>query len=238
MTKTTSILWLTTALTLSAAPAASQTTKNIFLDVNAGVQAASRSFVVDAAQPVYGETAIITATHEIGSGVLFDVSGGARVWRDLSIGVGFSYADSSADAQVTAAVPHPLFHDRHLSTNSTAAGLKHSEKAVHLQVIWTLPVTDKIDASFAVGPSFISASQELVSGITVAANTQNATPVIETQSDTATGFNVGADLSYLLNPRYGVGGFIRYVAGEVGIPSVSELKLGGFQVGGGVRLRF
>ena len=132
---------------------------------------------------------------------------------------------------MTAAVPHPLFHDRHVQTTATADALKHSEKAFHLQAIWTMPVTDKMDASFSVGPSFINVSQELVSGITVAAGTQNATPVTETQSDTAKGFHVGADLSYLLNPRYGVGGFFGDVGGSVGLPSVQELKLGGFQSG-------
>ena len=147
-------------------------------------------------------------------------------------------AGGSADGAITASVPHPLFHDRPLRTSATADGLKHSEKAVHLQALWTMPVTDKIDASFSIGPSFINVSQELVSGITVAAGTQNSTPVIETQSGTAKGFHVGADLSYMLNPRYGVGGFIRYVGGSVDLPSAPDLKVGGFQVGGGARLRF
>lgn len=238
MTKTNSILWMATALTVSAGPAGAQTTKNMFLDVNAGVQLASRTFFVDTVQTVYNEGAVISTSHKVGSAALFDVSGGYRVWRDLSIGIGFSFAGGSADAQTTAAVPDPLFHDRRRPTTATADALKHSEKTVYLQAIWTVPVTDKMDASFSVGPSFITVSQELVSGITVAAGTQNVTPAIETQSDTAKGFHIGADLSYLLNPRYGVGGFVRYVGGSVGLPSVPELKIGGFQVGGGARLRF
>lgn len=237
MTKTTSILLMATALTMSAAPAAAQTTKNIFVDVNAGVQVASRTFVVDAFPIVYQERAIIGTSHKVGSAGLFDVSGGYRVWRDLSIGLGFSYAGGSAEAEMTAGVPHPLFHDRRVETKQTV-DVKHSEKAVHLQAIWTIPVTDKMDASFSVGPSFINASQELVTGITVTPGTQNATPELEKQSDTAKGFNIGADLSYLLSPRYGVGGFIRYVGGSVGLPSVEDLKLGGFQFGGGARFRF
>jgi hypothetical protein len=237
MTKTTSILWIATALTMCAAPAAAQTTKNIFVDVNAGVQVASRTFVVDAFPTVYNERAIIRTNQEVGTAALFDVSGGYRVWRDLSIGLGFSYAGGSADAVMTAAVPHPLFHDRRVETTATVDA-KHSEKAVHLQAIWTVPVTDKMDASFAFGPSFINVSQDVVTGITVAAGTQNATPLTETQSGTAKGFHIGADLSYMLNPRYGVGGFIRYVGGSVDLPSVPELKVGGFQVGGGARLRF
>jgi hypothetical protein len=237
MTKTTSIVWMATALTMSAAPAGAQTTKNMFVDVNGGVQVASRTFVVDAFPTVYDEAAILSTSHEVGSAGLFDISGGFRVWRDLSIGLGYSYASGSGDAAMTAGVPHPLFHDQRVETQATVDA-KHSEKTFHLQAMWTIPVTDKMDASFSFGPSFINASQEVVTDITVEAGTQNATPLTETQSDTANGFNIGADLSYLLNPRYGVGGFIRYVGGSVDLPSVPNLKVGGFQIGGGARFRF
>src|SRR5262245_32506462 len=196
MTKT-SILCVTAALTVIGAPAAAQTTKNIFVDVNFGGQFASRTFVVEGVQEVYGENAIFSTSHEVGSSDLFDISGGYRVWRDLSIGLGYSYFGSSGDATLTAAVPHPLVHDRRAVTTVTAPDLKRTEKAVHLQFLWTVPVTDKIDASFIVGPSFISAKQDLVNNISVPANTQDAIPVLETQSDWATGFHIGADLSYL-----------------------------------------
>ena len=75
MTKTMSILWMATALITSAVPAAAQTTKNIFVDVNAGVQVASRTFVIDAVQTVYDEAAFISTSHKVGSAALFDVSG-------------------------------------------------------------------------------------------------------------------------------------------------------------------
>jgi hypothetical protein len=236
MTKTTSMLWIATALTMSAAPAAAQTTKNIFVDLNGGVQVASGTFVVDATPIVYGETAIMSTSHDVGSAGLFDLSAGYRVWRDLSIALGFSFAGGSADAAMTASVPDPLFHDRRVEVTATVDGLSHSEKTFYLQALWTVPVTDKMDASFSVGPSFINVSQELVNNISVTGST--VTPLTETQSDTVTGFNVGADLSYMLNPRYGVGGFIRYVGGSVDLPSAADVKVGGFQIGGGARLRF
>ena len=236
MTKTTSILWMATVLTMSATPAAAQTTKTIFLDVNAGVQLAAGTFVVDALPIVYGETAILSTTHEGGVAAVFDVTAGYRVWRDLSIGLGFAYARGSGEALMTAAVPDPLFHDRRVETTATE-DVTRSEKTVHLQFIWTMPVTDKMDASFSAGPSFINVSQELVNNITVEANTTNATPATVTESDNAVGFHVGADLSYLLTPRYGVGGFMRYVKSSAGTPS-ADFKIGGFQIGGGARLRF
>jgi hypothetical protein len=238
MTKTTSILWMATALTMSAAPAAAQTTKNIYVDVNVGAQVASRTFVVDALPIVFNETAILSTNHKVGSGALFDVIGGYRVWRDLSVGLGFSHSGGSTDAEMTAAVPHPLFHDRRVETTTTVDSVKHSEIAFHIQAVWTMPVTDKMDAAFSFGPSFIHVSQDVVNNITVEPGTQNATAAPESHSDTASGFQIGADLSYLLNPRYGIGGFIRYVGGSVDLPGVENLKLGGFQIGGGARFRF
>ena len=240
MTKTKSVLLLATAAILaSGAPAAAQTAKNRFVDVNFGFQSASRTITgAEIVQPVYDETAITTSTQEIKSGPLFDLSGGVRVWRDLSIGLGFSWASSKGDAAVSSAVPSPLFHDRRVTVPNTVADLKHTETAVHIQIMWTVPVTDKIDASFSVGPSFLNAKQELVTGVTVPAGPQNATPTVGEESKSGSGYNVGADISYLLKPMYGFGAFIRYVGGTVDLPSAPELKLGGFHVGGGLRLRF
>ena len=136
---TTRILWIATALTMSAAPAAAQTTKNLFLDLNAGVQVASRTFVVDSSPIVFGETAIISTSHDVGSAGLFDVSAGYRVWRDLSIALGFSFAGGSADAAMTAAVPDQLFHDRRVVTNATVDSLSHSEKTFYLQALAQKP---------------------------------------------------------------------------------------------------
>jgi hypothetical protein len=239
MTKTKSVLLLAAALiTSSGAPAAAQTTKNIFLDVNFGVQTGSQSFAGGPiVQPAYDETVITSFTQEYKSGPLFDISGGVRVWRDLSIGLGFSRTTGKGDAAVTSAVPSPIFHDRRVTVTNTVADLKHTETAVNILVGWTVPVTDKIDATFSFGPSFLNGKQELVNGVTVPAGTQGATPTVAEESKGGTGYNVGADVSYLVNPRLGFGGFVRYVGGTVDLPSVPDVKLGGFQVGVGLRIR-
>ena len=139
---------------------------------------------------------------------------------------------------MSSAVPSPLFHDRRIVVTNTATGLKHTETAVHLQILWTVPVTDKMDASFSIGPSFLNAKQELVNGVTIPAGTQGTTPTVGEESKGGTGYNVGADISYLMRPRYGFGAYVRYVGGTVDLPSAPELKLGGIQVGGGLRIRF
>ena len=56
------------------------------------------------------------------------------------------------------------------------------------------------------------------------------------------GFNLGADLTYKLHRNYGVGFFARYAGGSLDFPvldsGMASYDVGGFQLGGGVRLRF
>jgi hypothetical protein len=51
------------------------------------------------------------------------------------------------------------------------------------------------------------------------------------------GVNIGADVTYTITPRYGAGGFIRYAHGQVDLPTVSDLGVGGVQIGFGLRVR-
>lgn len=225
------------------APKAPQTTsafptKNFFIDVNGGFQAASHSIAVTSTPLIYDEPAKISSTQKIGGGPLFDLSLGYRVWHDLAIAVGFSTTSSKSDAQVTASIPHPLFTDQPKTTTASISDLKHTERAVSVQAVWTSPINDKMDAAISFGPTFIKVIQNLVTNVNVPAGTQDATPVADQQSKTAVGFAIGGDVTYLINPRYGVGAMARYVIGKVDLPAASGLTVGGFQIGGGLRLRF
>jgi hypothetical protein len=81
-------------------------------------------------------------------------------------------------------------------------------------------------------------TQGLVTNVTVPANTQTANPSPEIQTATKVGFSFGGDVTYLVRPRVGIGGMARYVAAHADLPSAPNLKIGGFQFGGGLRLRF
>src|SRR5690349_3069393 len=73
-----------------------------FFTVSFGVQATSRSFTEVSTPLIYGEAAAITVPHSIGSGPLFDIAGGARVWRKLSVGLGYSRYSDKSRSTVTA----------------------------------------------------------------------------------------------------------------------------------------
>ena len=71
-------------------------------------------------------------------------------------------------------------------------------------------------------------------------------PSFAERKESAVGYNVGADVSYIFytreNLRFGIGGFMRFSGAtaevEVGNGVVVESGMGGFQAGVGARVRF
>lgn len=243
MNKITSrVLFIMGAVILAGAGAAmaqpAPPSKNIFVDVNFGLQPSARTFSVEAFPVVYGEFAVIHANQGVdGSGIL-DVMAGYRVWRDFSAALGLTTTlGGGGAASVTGGIPHPLFFDRRVETTQTLE-VSHSERSAHLSVMWTSPVTDKIDASVMAGPSYIKVVQDVVSTVTVPPGTQNFTPVMDEQTATAFGFHVGGEITYLIRPRLGVGGLVRFVKAKADLPAVPDLGIAGLQIGGGLRIRF
>jgi hypothetical protein len=243
MTMTTRILVLIAGLaTTVAAEAQAQTLPAPaslgFVNINVGAQLQSRDIAKSDTFTVYDEPATLTTSQTIGKGPIFDISGGYRVWHSLSIGVGFSSFSKDSSSSAIATIPDPLVFGQSKTVNADATGLEHSERAIHLQAVWFVPITEKIDVALSVGPSFIRVRHQLVSSVTVPAGTQNVNLVVDTQKGTAKGANVGLDGTYLFRRTFGAGFFIRYAGGSIDLPDASGLKVGGFQVGVGARARF
>ena len=77
-----------------------------------------------------------------------------------------------------------------------------------------------------------------MSSISVPPGTQTTNPVKTTEEDTGVGVNIGIDGTYLFTRNFGAGVFMRYAGAKVDRTTVDGLSVGGFQVGGGVRVRF
>jgi hypothetical protein len=241
VTQTTTVLGLIGAFALLAAaePGAQQPPPESagFLNVNVAAQPQRRTIQTTGSFPLYDEAVTVTSNQPIQNGVLFDLSGGYRPWGRLGVGVGLSSFRSRGDSGITVSIPDPAFFDRPRIVTEDVAGLDRSELGVHLQAVWLTPVTDKFDVMFSAGPSFIRVKQQ-VATVIVPLGTQNITVTQESQSGTALGINVGLDGSYMFRPQIGAGMFIRYAGGSVDLPAVSNLKVGGFQGGVGLRFRF
>jgi hypothetical protein len=248
MTTTARILILA-ALTLAAGSEAAAQTPQVppappsmgFINVNVGGQIASRSAGVNENTPLYGEALTVATSQSVGSGALFDVSGGYRVWRNVSAAIGFSDFSKTSDASGSASIPNPLIFDQPAIINVSQSGLHHTERAVHIMASWLFPVTNEFDVTFAVGPSIFSASQEIVS-VTVPPGTQSANASVGRESKSGVGAIVQVDGNYMLRQKWGVawgaGAFLRYAGARVDLPSVPNMKVGGFQLGAGLRARF
>jgi hypothetical protein len=236
--KTISIMTLVAGLA-SASAATAQTAPEtpVFVDVSVGSQTQSRTLDTSSSFPLYGETAAINTRQQIDGGPFFDISGGYRVTRNVGIAIGVSTFSRDGEGTAIASIPNPLVFARPATVTLPAPGLKHSELGTHLMAVFFVPLTGNLDVALSVGPSFIRLKQDVTS-VSVAPNTQNATINVATESATAKGVNVGVDTSYMFHPNLGVGVFLRYAGGTVDLPSVTEVKVGGFQVGAGARLRF
>jgi len=241
MNTTRTITALATVLLLAGASAANAQQLlggKLTVGVNVGAQTRSSTATSDFSFPVYGQTAAVTTSSSVDGGPLFDLSGTYRFMPNIGVGVGYSYFSDTGVAQGAASIPNPVFFNQPASVPINPVDAKHSENNVYIVVAGFVPITPTIELSMFIGPSFTSVKQDLINSVTVPPGTQNVVSSVQRESGTAKGVNIGADLSYSFTKLVGAGAFIRYNGGSVDLPSLSDVKAGGFQLGIGARLRF
>jgi hypothetical protein len=233
------------ALCMCAAPqiASAQTmqwTDTGYISVNGGAQVGSQTIDTSSTFPLYDETATISSSQKIKGATFFDVGGAYRVWgKNLLAGVTFSHVSTDADVKLTASIPDPVRFDSPRAVSSTQGGAIHTENAVHISVIWMIPVAKKLDVGIFAGPTIFSVKQDTVTTATVTEPGPTVTAPFTRVSKSTAGFHLGLDLQYMVAKRWGVGGIARYSIGSTSLEGATDnLKVGGFQIGGGARVRF
>jgi len=260
--RTLKLLVLGVLFIASATPAVhAQTTPAVepsrfFFNVNLGAQWNDQTFTDSSTYTIYSEQGAVATAHSFGGGTLFDISAAARVWRNAAIGLAYSTVSNKNDATSVVRVPHPVVFGQTRTATATLSDLEHSEEAVHLQFMWMIPLTDKVEIAVMAGPSFFSVKQSVATVrapedltdvppyTSVTINTMTVTDV----KDSPVGVNVGIDGTYMIRTiagvGVGVGGFLRYAGASLdfevppGVTRDTELKAGGPQGALGVRLRF
>ena len=231
------------ALCAAFAPAAqAQTTwtDQGFVNVSAAVQGGSRTLATATTFDIYSEQGTIQTSQDVDGGGLFDISAGYKIRRNLALGIAYSRSSSSTDALLTASVPDPVFFDRPRPVSASVSDLNHTEHGIHLMAVWMMPVTEAIDVAFSAGPTIFSVSQDMPGSLTVSEPGPTVGDVnVSGENETAVGINLGVDVTYMLTPRFGVGGLARYTVGSVDVEGADDsLTVGGFQIGAGLRIRF
>ena len=237
---------VTLAICALAAPAAEAQmtwTDQGFVNASIGVQGGSHSLATSTEFTIYDEPGSLTTTQDVGGGAFFDISGGYKVWRNLAVGIGLSRVGSEADVTVDALIPDPLITDRLRAVTTGAGAAKYSEVAVHLSGTWMMPVTDKVDVGFSFGPTIFLVSQDLPSALDPSDISEPGPTIrqvtLSSVDNTTLGIHLGVDTTYLVTPRIGAGVLVRYSVGSADLEGATDnLTVGGFQIGGGVRIRF
>ena len=230
---------------MAQARATARRPNNVFVSISGGVQQAASDISDHFSFSKNQETEAIDVKYPMKPWTLFDVGGSFRVWKGLAFGAAFSRTSGNGDADVTASVPHPFFFNQPRSVTGEFDG-DRKETAVHVQVKWLVPVSNKMLVTIFGGPSFFKVEQDIVNDFEYSESYPFDTAtftraVAANQSESAIGVNVGGDVAYYFSPNVGVGGMAQYSGAtvEMTLPSgTGDVKAGGFQVGGGIRLRF
>ena len=223
----------------------------VFLTVSAGGQLTTTSFGESTTFERFVEEGTFEADYGVGSGLLLDVGTGVRLWKGLGTGVTVSGFKRSDSTSFLLRVPHPFFFDQHREFGGEV-DRERQELGVHIQALFMAPLGDHFRVMLSGGPSVLRIRQDVVTGVDFEerfpfddlANPRAAFGELE---ETAIGFNVGADVIWMIGEAWGIGGLARYTRATVDlvVPAHGPLSgreisvdAGGAHVAGGIRVFF
>ena len=242
--------WTTPLLAVLACtmlPAAVGAQTGGWVSFNAGTQATATDFRTNVVFAELHEDADFNGGYAVGTGTVFDGGAGVRLANGLGFGVAISRFNRLDPVSIDARVPHPFFFNRPRSFTGSEPDLERLETAVHVEVRWSERLGDAVELAVFGGPTLFNVRQDLVTAIGYdhaypydEASLSSATKT--TTSASAIGFHAGADVGFYFSEVVGLGGLIRYSGGSVELGGEGEgtvpVNVGGFHVGGGLRLRF
>ncbi len=237
---------LVLACTSAARAQAPDEPARAFVSIGGGYLFASQTSTDGGTFALYDETGSFSGDRKTGNSPFFEFGGGMHITGKISGGVAVSYFSKGNDTSFTALVPHPLFAGQLRTVALNIDDLGHSETAVHLQAIYQVYTSGRIDASVFGGPSIIRVSEDIVGQLTATESGSPYTAValdatFESVSKTALGINVGADANYRIQGPISAGVVLRYAYASAKMPSGSSTRkvtLGGPQVGVALKYRF
>lgn len=214
--------------------------------VNGLYNATSLSFGESSTFESFLEQATTRRDYDGGKGFAFE--GGVIVNLTSSIGVmaSFESFEGDLDATFSEQLPHPLYFNQPRSVSGELTGLSYSERAIHVDFVFTRAL-DVVTIDIFAGPTFFTAEAELISDVKVVSDYPFDEAVVSSTSrtkvdDNPIGFNAGGSLTFRLSRVFGVAVQARYSTASATIsrPGGSDIDFdaGGFHVGGGIRIAF
>jgi hypothetical protein len=251
-----SVLWLVVSGVLAGAVNASAQTGTWadrgYFNIGFGVESGSSSMTETQNIVIYEEAGTITSSTAWTSGSLLDAGFGVRVWRNLTVGIGYHQEENDTEGRLTGSIPSPIFFNRPRQLNEEVT-IDRKEKAAHLVIGWVLPFNEKFDVIVFGGPSFFRLEQEAATVDLRDPIREGSSPFTtvsadvdrETRKKSLTGYNVGVDATYVFwsndDLRIGAGGFVRFTQAKGSVTMLIndvDTDVGGVQFGFGGRIRF
>jgi hypothetical protein len=215
------------------------------VSANGGVQAGTHPLEQTSEVDTYVEPAVLSAERPTTAVPFLDGGVTVRLWRNLGVGAAVSFLSTTGDAEISAGIPHPFYFDRPRAVAGEASA-GHRETAVHADAAWLFELST-IDVLVFGGASFFQVRQDLVADVLFDEEYPYDVAAfvgadVERVDESATGFNLGADVTWKLSGRWGVGGLVRYSRAELPLSvdgvDAGSLTVGGVMIGGGLRVTF
>jgi hypothetical protein len=240
------VVWVPTVLLAWAGAAMAQSTpgSHIALTVCAGTRPTASDFSQLVTFEAYSEQGSLTTSYGVKQQPLLNAGVTVRIWRGFGAGVEGSYLRDSFPAQITALVPHPLLVNQP-RTVSGSATVSNRQLATHLEAVYWIHRSNRLEILASGGPSLVRTDQDFVSDVsytqTFPYNTATFTgATISRQRKSGVGANVGGEVGWRLAGPLGVAALARYSRVTYHFPTIgaASVPVGGLDVGAGIRLLF
>lgn len=257
MRRATVLLAFAAVLVGFVRPCAAQARERVSVAVSGASQLTRHPFNDRFTFDVNRESGSTDTRYPVEGGTAVDGSVSVRVWKGLGLGVGLTTLRRDVDTQITSRIPHPFFFAAARELDATA-GAPRTERSVHVQALYRLPLARALTLAVFGGPSFVRVEQDVVTpgpGTALAAGVRydEAFPYdsvtfrsanLQSARGSGPAFHAGVDVAWMFNRNLGVGALARYTAVTVDLdlpPDGARRKsvaAGGAVAGGGLRLAF
>jgi hypothetical protein len=145
-----------------------------------------------------------------------------------------------AASSCEASLPHPFFLNQPREVSGTIPG-ERTELAIHPRVAWVQPAGRRVLVTLYGGPTYFTGTATIVTSFEFDEQypfdeAQFERGITEEEDVEVWGVHAGGDVSFFFNDVIGLGGFAQFSRGSADL-SLGSVDVGGFQAGGGIRIR-
>lgn len=244
-----SLIFVTPAVGLaqSTTPGASASAaRKLRVLVNVNYNVTSRAFDESSTFTAFLEEGSTSRIYDGGTGLGFELGAIYSITPAFGILGSFEFLSAEHDASFDVITPHPLFFNQPRTVSDDIAELEYSERALNVDAVYTFTFGSFTVDAFG-GATFFFTETELIDEVT----TSSVYPFDDVQIvSTSTvklkvnpiGFNVGGAFTYRITPLVGVSFQAKYSRATINLQrgprEPIETDVGGFRIGGGIRIAF